>query len=110
MTTKTEDEKHSPLYETSRKVLLAAVGAAVLAQDEMLNFIDRLAEHGEIAERDARKLMKEMLEKREKMLKERQAEREKTRPATASKSDVDALNARVVELQKQVEELKKAGK
>jgi hypothetical protein len=44
--------------ELSRKVLLAGVGAAVLAQDEISDFVDRLVERGEIAEQDARNLSK----------------------------------------------------
>lgn len=106
MTTEPE-EKHSPLYDASRKVLLAAIGAAVLAQDEMKSFIDRLAEQGEIAEKDARSLMREMLERREKIEKQRHAERAKASPNAATKADVEALNQRIADLTRQIEEMKK---
>jgi polyhydroxyalkanoate synthesis regulator phasin len=98
------------LYELSRKVLLAGVGAAVLAQEELDRFVDRLVEHGELAEKDARKLVREVLDRREKMEKERQLERERIRASRVTKADVEAMTARINELQKQIEELKKGDK
>ncbi len=70
-------ESGSSFYTMARKMMLAAIGAAVVAQDEIEQFLSRMVEKGEIAEKDARSLMKEMIEKREKMLKERRAERAK---------------------------------
>ena len=102
-----ETKNRSGLYEFSRKVLLAAVGAAVVAQDEVDSFVTRLVEHGEIAEKDARNLVREVLDKREKMLTERETERKKRQSNVASKAEVEALNKRIEELKKQVEELKK---
>ena len=40
-----------------RRVLLAGVGMAFLAKDEVSDFVDRLVEKGESAERDGRKLV-----------------------------------------------------
>ncbi len=51
-----QKEARSPLYEISRKILLAAIGAAVIAQDEVESFVNRLVEHGEIAEKEARQI------------------------------------------------------
>ena len=53
-----------PFFHTARKVLLASIGAAALAQDEVEDFINRLIERGEIAEKDGRCLMHEVMEKR----------------------------------------------
>jgi len=103
-----EQEKRSALYETSRKVLLAAVGAAVLAQEEIDGFVTRLTERGELAEKDARKLMREVMDRREKILKEKQAEAQRSHPSVATKADIEALNARIAELTKALEELKKS--
>lgn len=96
------------VYDLSRKVLLAAVGAAAIAQDELDGFVTRLAERGEIAEKDARSLMKEVIERRDKVLRERRSEFERRHPTGATKADVDALTAKIAELSKQIEELKKA--
>jgi polyhydroxyalkanoate synthesis regulator phasin len=104
---KDEEKSRSGLYDISRKVLLAAVGAAVLAQEELDHFVTRLVEHGELAEKDARKLVREVLDRREKMEKERREEREKIRATRVTKADVEAITARINELQKQIENMKK---
>lgn len=101
-------ETPSPLYEISRKMLLAAIGAAVIAQDEIENFANRLVERGEMAEKDARKLVQEVLDRREKLENERRAAREQAKTgAAATKADIEALSARIAELNKKIEELKK---
>ena len=63
--------------EAVHKVLLAGIGAAALAQEEIEDFVNRLVERGEIAEADGKKMIKDVLEKRKQMVK---------KPATASGS------------------------
>jgi polyhydroxyalkanoate synthesis regulator phasin len=95
------------LYETTRLVLLAGVGAISLAQDEINNFLDRLVERGEMAETDARKLVREVADRREKLEKERRMRvRETRQPVAATRADIEVLNARVAELTRQIEELR----
>lgn len=122
MTEQTEhSEKNEPktvrgsLYETTRLILLAGVGVVSLAQDEINIFLDRLVERGEMAEADARKLVREVVERREKLEKERRQQiveaRKSARSADISKSaatraDIDALNARIADLTRQIEELR----
>jgi polyhydroxyalkanoate synthesis regulator phasin len=111
MTTETEKNEQAksrgPLYETTRSILLAGIGAISLAQDEINIFLDRLVERGEMAEADARKLVREVADRREKLEKERRAQtREVHQPAPATRSDIEALNARVAELTRQIEELR----
>ncbi len=109
MTEETDDKKtRGPLYDATRMVLMAAVGAASLAQDEVNGFVDRLVERGEMAESDARKLVREVLDRRERADRERKLRGKKstTEPA-ATKADVEALGARITELMHQIEELKK---
>jgi polyhydroxyalkanoate synthesis regulator phasin len=109
---KTEESKEGTVsgsvYDLSRKVLLAAVGAAAIAQDEIDGFVSRLSERGEIAEKEARGLLKEISDRRDKVLRERRSEFDRHHPTTATKADVDALTAKIAELSKQIEELKKA--
>jgi polyhydroxyalkanoate synthesis regulator phasin len=102
-----ETELRSRFYEISRKILLAAFGAAAIAQDELEGFVNRLVERGEIAEKDARSLLKEIMERREKVSQERKANREREQRAAATKADIETLSARVAELTRQLEELKK---
>jgi polyhydroxyalkanoate synthesis regulator phasin len=111
MPTKTErdaenEKGRSPFYDISRKLLLAGIGAAVIAQEEIDAFVGRMAEKGELAEKEARQLAKEMRERREKMIHGMRAETQKSRPAAASKADIDALSEKIAELNKKIEELK----
>ncbi len=103
-----KEEKHNPFYQTLRKLTLAAVGATMIAQEEVEGFISRMAERGEIAEKDARRLMREAIERREKAERERKAQAIQAHPAVATKADVDALSARIAELSTKLEEMKKA--
>jgi polyhydroxyalkanoate synthesis regulator phasin len=108
MTEETEKTRnHGNLFDATRMVLLATVGAAALAQEEMMDFVDKLVDRGEMAEADARKLVKEILDRREKMERERKHEEKKTAATTASKADIEALTARIADLTRQIEELKK---
>ena len=61
-----EKNPYSPFFQLSRKVLLAGIGAAVLAQEEIENFVNRMVERGEIAEKDARQLAREIVDRWEK--------------------------------------------
>lgn len=101
-----EPVKRTVFYDLSRKVMLAAIGAAAIASDEISNYVSRLAERGEIAESDARKLIREVLDRRQKLEEEQKVERDQQR-SSASRSEVEALNARILELNKKIEELKK---
>jgi polyhydroxyalkanoate synthesis regulator phasin len=97
----------STLYEATRTILLAGIGAVSLAQDEVNNFVDRLVERGEIAETDARKLVGEVMDRREKLERERrQKSQEARKPAAATHADIEALQARIADLTRQIEELR----
>jgi polyhydroxyalkanoate synthesis regulator phasin len=102
-----EPVKRTVFYELSRKILLAAIGGAAIASDEISNFVSRLAERGEIAEKDARRLIREVLESRQKLEEEQKVDQEHQKSA-ATRAEIDALNARIAELSKRIEELKKA--
>jgi polyhydroxyalkanoate synthesis regulator phasin len=107
-----EEHKYMPFYELSRRMLLASVGVISLAQDELQAFVDTMVERGELVEKDARKMMEEVKEFRTKLEKEREAKRKATAAASApanvaTKSDIEALEARIAELTKKLDELKK---
>jgi polyhydroxyalkanoate synthesis regulator phasin len=105
------EEERNRLFELARKVMLAAVGAAALAQDELEDFINRLVERGEIAEKDARKLIREVSDKRRKNVEKELDKRLETlldHMDVPSKADIDALGAKITALTAKVEELKKA--
>ncbi len=109
---KAEEEKNR-LFELTRKVVLASVGAVGLAQDELENFVNRLVKRGEIAEKDARKLLKEANDKRRKNSRgldkqvEKQLDKMMDRMNIPSKKDIDTLSTKISELSEKVEDLKK---
>jgi poly(hydroxyalkanoate) granule-associated protein len=108
-----EREPHNPLYESLRKVLLAGIGAVAIAQDEIDDLIAKLVERGEIAERDGKKLIHEINERRKKESRKAEDQVSKrledvlNRMNVPKKSDIDALSEKIAVLTKKVDELKK---
>ncbi len=111
------DNKHrepGPMYEASRRILLAAIGAVAFAQDEVEDFVNRLVERGEIAEKDGKQLIKEMLDKRNEKRRAIDGEVNKRfhdtldRLNIPSKKDIEELSVKISELTNKVEELKKS--
>lgn len=111
------NEESNTLLDAVRRVLMAGIGAVVLAQEEVEEFVNKLIDRGEIAEKDGRKLINEVVEKRKKKAQDTthsaQDEVDKRlegildRLNIPTKSDIDALNAKVTELTDKVESLKK---
>src|SRR3990170_6051639 len=105
-----EKNPYSAFFLLSRKVLLAGIGAAVLAQEEIENFVNRMVERGEIAEKDARQLAREIMDRREKMMREWRTPAEAAHPPAATKADVEALTAKIAELNRKIDDLTKKQK
>jgi poly(hydroxyalkanoate) granule-associated protein len=105
-------EKRPSLYELARKILLASIGATVIAQEEIETFIEKLVERGELAENDGKKLFDEILEKRKDKIEK--AEENILQHVKSvidkmnipQKSDLDGLSKKVTELSKQITEMK----
>jgi poly(hydroxyalkanoate) granule-associated protein len=108
-----QEEERSSLLEATRKVLLASIGAVALAQDELETFVNKLVERGEIAERDGKQLVRDVMERRRKETQRAEDELEKRmeellgRMNVPTKSDIEALSAKITTLSKKVDELKK---
>ncbi len=102
------------LFEASRKVLLAGIGAVALAQDEIEDFIGKLVERGEIAEQDGKRLFSEIMDKRKKGTEKAEEEFTKRveeildRMNVPTKDDINKLGQKITNLTKKVDELKKA--
>jgi len=106
--------KNQPsMYEALRRMLLATIGAAAIAQDEIESLVDRLVERGEIAEKDGKKLVREVMDKRKGRATKVEEEISKhlesvlDRMNIPSKADVEALSQKIAALSKKIDELKK---
>lgn len=112
LTGKVDGEVNS-LLDISRRVLLAAIGAAALAQDEIEDFVNRLVERGEIAEKDGKKLVREVMERRGKTTREVEDQANKLlqealkRMSIPSKKDIDELSEKITALSHKIEDLTK---
>lgn len=108
-----DEEERSPLLKNVRRLMLASIGAVALAQDEMEDFVNRLVERGEIADKDGRKLLREIVDRRKKNATKAEDEVTKRienildRMSVPSKADIDTLSEKISILTKKVEELKK---
>lgn len=106
-------EEHREFMDAARKVLLAGIGAVALAQDEVEDFVNKLIDRGEIAEKDGRKLVREVMDKRKKEAAKAEDEIAKRvesvmeRMSMPSKADIDALSEKIASLARKIDEMKK---
>jgi poly(hydroxyalkanoate) granule-associated protein len=109
-----KDKNQPSMFEALRRVLLATIGAAAIAQDEIEALVDRLVERGEIAEKDGKKLVREVMDKRTGRATKVEEEINKhlesvlDRMNIPSKADVEALSQKIAALSKKIDELKKS--
>jgi len=107
------DERRSSLLDATRRMMLASIGAVAMAQDEMEAFVDRLVERGQIAEQDGKRLVRDIMERRRDQTQRAEEELERrmesmlARMNVPSKTDIDSLSAKITELGRKVDELKK---
>lgn len=111
------------VFDVMRKLLLAGVGAVALTRDEVEAFLNRLVERGEIAQKDAQRLLDETMSKFRNVGQSRVAQAESqvssisvqvennleqflNRLNIPSKRDIDELSAKIAELAARVEELR----
>jgi poly(hydroxyalkanoate) granule-associated protein len=106
----------STMVEGLRKLLLASVGVVALTRDEVESFVNKLVERGELAQKDAEKLLKEMQtrvrESRPQVQKvgervEQGVEEFLNRLSIPSKRDIDELSDKIAQLSARVDELRK---
>ncbi|MBI3943843.1 MAG: phasin family protein [Chloroflexi bacterium] len=114
----TNGESHpdKSLLTSARRVLLASIGVVALAQEEIEDFVNKLIEKGEIAEKDGQKLVKDILERRTQRA-ERAEEKLEDRVSSMlnrmnipTKSDIEALSSRIADLNKKIDDLQQNSK
>jgi poly(hydroxyalkanoate) granule-associated protein len=110
---KPKKEEERPLYEATRRMLLASIGAVALAQDEAEAFVNKLVERGELADQEGFKLIKEIKARREKNFRRVEDELAQRLDAALThlniptRADMDALGEKIAALNKKIDELKK---
>lgn len=103
------------IFEGVRKIILAGIGGVALAQDEIAKFLNKMVERGEIAEKDARKLLDEARKKQKETSKKSQEQVENrfedvlARMNVPTKSDIDELSEKITRLTEKVDQLQKDG-
>ena len=112
-------EANTSFVEALRKLLLAGIGAVALSRDETEGFVNRLVERGELAQKDAEKLLREVQGKlrvrpnveaqaeKVTMRVEQGVEESLNRLNIPSKRDIEDLSAKIAQLAARVEELRK---
>ncbi len=118
----TEVEESAPsankwIIDGMRRLLLASFGAVAMTFDEVEAFVKKLVERGELAQKDAEKLLHEMQQRltanRPQMEKvsgrvEQGMEEFLNRLNIPSKRDIDELSEKIAQLAARVEELRKS--
>lgn len=105
----------NPITEAARTVLLASIGAVALAQDEIEELVNKLVERGELAEKDGRKLAKDLMERRKQRSQEardeigdeleNRIEDVLHRLNVPTKRDIDSLSRKITALSQKVDQL-----
>lgn len=104
------------LVDALRRLLLASIGAVALTRDEAESFINKLVERGELAQKDAEGLVRELqgrMRQRRSQVRnvgermESGVEELLNRLNIPSKRDIDDLSAKIAQLSARVEELRK---
>jgi len=107
-----KNEDQPQMCGVLRGVLLATIGAASIAMEDMEHLVNRLVERGEIAEKDSKKMVHEMMEKRKGRTKGMEEKINKHFESVlghmnvSTKEDVDALSQEIADLSKKIDELK----
>ena len=108
-------EAGGTLIDGLRRILMAGIGVAVLAQEEIEDFVTKLVERGEIAENDGRALVGDVLERRRTEIQDRskqagdgvdkRVEGVLKRLNVPTQSEIANLSEQISELSKKVDEL-----
>lgn len=117
-TTTAPESGHNPILKTLRSALLIAMGTVAMGKEEVEAIVNRLVEKGEIAEKDARELLSDLLERGKELgestakveskfeeLIDSRVEAVLDRLNVPSRRSVEELGKKIAELSEKVDEL-----
>ncbi len=122
VTEETLTENSKPLVDSVRRILLASVGAVVLAQEEVESFLNKLVERGEIADKDARQVLNDVVENQKQLVSnttkranlpsinvdvDRRMENVLNRLNLPTRTEINQLSVQISALSEKVDELSK---
>jgi len=108
-------ESANTLLGGLRRVLMAAIGAVALTQEQIEDFVGKLVERGEIADGDARNLLVDVFDRRKKIVQgsakraeesvDKSIETILTRMNIPTTTEIDALSEKITELSNKMDQL-----
>jgi poly(hydroxyalkanoate) granule-associated protein len=109
-----KEKEQSQMFDLLRHVLLASIGAVVIVEEEIETLVNKMIERGEIAEKDGKKLVHEVMDKRKGKAQKlddqirKDVEAVLERISIPTKADVEELSQKITVLTAKVDELKKS--
>ena len=113
----TNGNLQSVVVDNVHKVFLVGLGAAAMAQDELVNLIDKFVEQGEETEKKARESIGEIVENRKKNVEDvnKKADEEMTSRMEGAlnrfniprRAEIKALNTKISDLTEKIDDLNK---
>lgn len=119
VTIEVAEEKNGGLpgmvVDNVHKVFLVGLGAAAMAQDELVSLVDKFVEHGEDTEKKVRDSVNEMVDERKKEAEKANKRAEKEfnkrmetilhRLNMPTRAEIRSLNNKITKLSKKIDEL-----
>ena len=116
----TGENGNNAFLDAAHKVLLAGFGIVAITQEEVEKFVAKLVERGEIAEKDGRRMLKDVMERRRQQAEEVRTETEEkvdkrldemlVRLNVPTRDDIEALSKQIATLTRKVNALQKGQK
>lgn len=109
-----ENKEEYPFHHYFGRMILAGIGVLSYSHEEFGKFVEKMVERGEVAHKDHQKRFKEMRERREHFLRDRKGDTQKKVAKAldhldiATKDDIDDMNAKIIAMEKKIDELKKS--
>ncbi len=106
-----ESQEKRSVTEVVRTVLLAGIGALALTKEEVEQIVNRLVERGELAEKDARRVLEDLWSRRRQEVDrwagrlEERLEKALERLNVPRREDLDALEKRLAALERKLDAL-----